>query len=93
MLRYVRGVVSGTVQGVGYRYFFRLQATRIGVTGWIRNLPTGSVLFEVTGTPNQIDELLILADEGPKFAEVDEVTIEFNRQTETSPFKRFEIQG
>ncbi|HEY9467214.1 MAG TPA: acylphosphatase, partial [Vicinamibacterales bacterium] len=38
-----RFVVSGRVQGVGFRYFTQDTAAREGVTGWVRNLPNGSV--------------------------------------------------
>lgn len=49
--------VSGRVQGVGFRYHATYIASRIGVSGWVRNLYDGRVEMEVQGTPEEIDAL------------------------------------
>jgi acylphosphatase len=64
-MKRVRVVVSGDVQGVGYRYTMRMVAREIGVTGWVRNRRDGSVEAEVEGSDAQVDEVLAWMAEGP----------------------------
>ncbi len=66
-------VVTGHVQGVFYRASMRDQARRLGVTGWARNEPDGTVRAHVEGPEEAIDELLHWCAEGPPAARVDEV--------------------
>ena len=63
-------VVSGRVQGVGFRYFCVRHAQRLGVRGYVKNLPDGSVLVRAYGTPSQIDEFTRLVKKGPAFAQI-----------------------
>ncbi|ANJ25844.1 acylphosphatase [Agromyces aureus] len=63
-------VVSGLVQGVGYRYLARKHAQRLEVTGWVRNLPDGTVEVEAQGTESAVLELLRRLEQGPTGAEV-----------------------
>jgi acylphosphatase len=51
-------VITGRVQGVGFRYRAHYLANRLGVTGWVRNEWDGSVELEVQGTQAAINELL-----------------------------------
>lgn len=51
-------IFSGRVQGVGFRYQATYAAKRVGLTGWVENLPDGSVEMEVQGTPAGIGMLL-----------------------------------
>ena len=64
-------IVSGSVQGVGYRYTARMIANEVGVTGWVRNRRDGTVEAEVEGTPDQVDEMLAWMAEGPPGAGVE----------------------
>ncbi len=48
----------GRVQGVGFRWHAVSKARLLGLTGWVRNLPDGSVEMEVQGTQTRIGELL-----------------------------------
>lgn len=50
-------LVTGRVQGVGYRYFTRGAARQHGVTGWVRNLPNGDVELEAQGEVAALDRL------------------------------------
>jgi acylphosphatase len=70
-MKRVHVLVHGMVQGVGYRYTMRMVARETGVTGWVRNLPDGSVEAEVEGSQEQIDEVLAWMTQGPPGAQVD----------------------
>ena len=64
-------IVSGDVQGVGYRYTMRMVARDAGVAGWVRNRSDGTVEAEVEGAPAQVDEVLAWMAQGPPGARVD----------------------
>jgi acylphosphatase len=72
----VNAVVSGRVQGVWYREGCRRQAERLGVSGWVRNNPDGSVELEAEGARAAVDALLDWARQGPTRAHVDGVAID-----------------
>ena len=69
----VRLVVSGRVQGVGFRWFAREAARRHRLAGWVRNSADGSVELEVSGDEGGIRELLATIREGPPGARVEAV--------------------
>ena len=52
-------IFYGRVQGVGFRYYAVNKANQLGLTGWVRNLPVGTVEMEVQGNEPSIDELII----------------------------------
>lgn len=56
--------VYGSVQGVGFRYRAEHAANMLGVTGWVKNEPDGSVALELQGTAEQIDKVLALVNQG-----------------------------
>jgi len=62
--------VRGRVQGVGYRYFAQKEASRIGVTGYARNLDDGRVEVYACGTAAQLSELEGLLWKGPRWSDV-----------------------
>ncbi len=70
-MKRVHVVVSGDVQGVGYRYTMRMVAREVGVTGWVRNRRDGSVEAEVEGSDAQVDEVLAWMAEGPPGSRVE----------------------
>ena len=69
-----RFVVTGRVQGVGYRYFVLQEATRLGLAGFARNLPDGSVEVVAEGPAAGLDSLSGLLRDGPSFARVENVS-------------------
>ena len=71
-----RLVISGRVQGVGFRYSMVAEARRLGATGWVRNRADGAVEAQVHGTPEVIAALLRWARRGPPMAQVDHVAVE-----------------
>jgi acylphosphatase len=62
--------IRGRVQGVGYRDAMRIEARRLGVTGWVRNRHDGSVEALVQGTPEAVDALMQWVHRGPPLAMV-----------------------
>lgn len=82
--------VVGQVQGVGYRYWTRRQARRLGVTGWIMNLDDEkSVELVAEGSSEALDELERLLHTGPTGARVERV--EVRRQPASGEYEQFEI--
>jgi acylphosphatase len=71
-----RMVVSGRVQGVGFRYFVHEAATLEGATGWVRNLPDGRVELLLEGDRETVDRLERRVRRGPPAARVEAVTVE-----------------
>jgi acylphosphatase len=69
--------VTGAVQGVGFRWFVRERARRLGLAGWVRNLPDGSVEVAAAGDSGQIDLLrgeLLRGPDGADVAGLEEIT-------------------
>ena len=65
--------IHGRVQGVGFRYFTRKQATTLGIRGWVRNQEDGSVLVHASGTLLQLKEFRQVLEWGPRFSEVQRI--------------------
>ena len=65
--------VRGRVQGVGYRWALCAEASRLGLSGWVRNRHDGSVEALVRGPAEAVDALLLWAHRGPSMARVDSV--------------------
>lgn len=62
--------VSGRVQGVGFRWFALFEAQRLGLTGWVRNLPDGDVEAEAQGESAALEAFASALGRGPASAEV-----------------------
>ena len=63
--------ISGIVQGVGFRWFVRERARRLGLAGWVRNLADGSVEVAASGAGPQLELLRAELQRGPRGAAVD----------------------
>ena len=68
-----RLVISGRVQGVGYRDWMAARAQALGVSGWVRNRRDGTVEALVDGDTASVEELLRACRRGPRLAEVDAI--------------------
>jgi len=73
--------VTGRVQGVGFRNFTQTRARRLGVRGWVRNEPDGSVRLEAEGPREALESLAEAVRQGPRMAEVQGVEAEWTDAT------------
>jgi acylphosphatase len=70
-----RFVISGRVQGVGFRFFAQAAAIREGLHGWVRNLPDGSVEISAEGESTSLDRFEHTVRHGPPGARVEAVEV------------------
>lgn len=68
-------VIGGRVQMVGFRMFATAQAHRLGLRGWVRNMPTGEVEVLAEGPSAAIAEFSSLLKRGPAAAQVSDFTV------------------
>jgi acylphosphatase len=71
-----RFFVSGSVQGVGFRYFTQGEANRLNLSGYVRNLRDGRVEAYAIGTPEQLAKFRAALERGSRFSSVSGVTEE-----------------
>jgi acylphosphatase len=67
--------VTGRVQGVSFRWYTEQQATRLGIAGWVRNEPDGSVAGHFEGEDDAVDALVEWCRSGPSMARVRNVAV------------------
>lgn len=72
-VRACRWLLSGRVQGVGFRWFTVRRATALGVVGWVRNLPDGRVEVQAKGPVASITLFEADLAQGPRLARVENV--------------------
>jgi acylphosphatase len=65
--------IAGRVQGVGFRWFVREEARRLGLSGWVTNLPNGEVEVRASGEDRAVGRLRRALEVGPTGAEVAQV--------------------
>ena len=84
----VHAIISGRVQGVFYRLETQNAANRIGVNGWVRNLPDGTVEAIFEGEKDRVRDIIAWCQNGPQNARVDQVKVDWQNYTgEFSDFK------
>jgi len=86
-----RFLVTGRVQGVGFRWFVEREAHILGVAGWVRNNADGRVEVFAQGTPAQLVGLRSRLQEGPLAARVD--AVEVSEATPAQGLSSFRIEG
>jgi len=69
-------MIRGRVQGVFFRASTQAEAVRLGLTGWVRNLPDGRVEVLACGDPEDLERLREWLAEGPEHARVDDIELE-----------------
>jgi acylphosphatase len=87
--RSVRLLVSGRVQGVGFRYHTLAAARRLGLVGWVKNLAGGEVEVRVTGPDSTLEALRRELRRGPPGSRVD--ALEETALESPSPWTEFRI--
>ena len=76
------------VQGVGYRYFCYRKANDLGITGWVKNQPDGSVLILAEGDRSVVEAFIVELKMGPPGSSVSDVNVDWRHFSgETSEFK------
>jgi len=79
-------LIRGKVQGVFFRESARREAERLGVTGWVRNLPEGEVEAVVEGERDAVEAFVQWCHRGPPQARVDGVAVKDAAPTGAFPF-------
>jgi acylphosphatase len=85
-----RLLISGIVQGVGYRWSCNREAKAIGLTGWVRNLPDGRVEAVLQGNREQVERMIKWCYRGPSEAQVSDIAVSYEDALED--FKDFGIR-
>jgi bifunctional non-homologous end joining protein LigD len=88
--RAIRAVVSGTVQGVGFRQAAQARAQSLGVMGWVRNGDDGTVLVHAEGAERAVAQLIAFLQEGPRGAVIGNVASETVRM---EGHEQFAVRG
>lgn len=74
MLKHLEINIHGEVQGVNFRYYVMREAERLNLTGFVRNMPDGSVAVTAEGEETALQKLLEWCQRGPSYAHVGTVT-------------------
>ena len=83
-------LITGKVQGVGFRNFTQRNAQQLGVNGYAKNLPNGKVEVVAEGDKSQLDALIALLKVGPRYARVDSLHVD--ERPFTGEYKTFGIR-
>lgn len=75
MERAVRVIVSGRVQGVFFRHHTMECARELGLRGYVRNLPDGTVEAVAAGDKEAVEKFIVFCNKGPDYARVDDVKV------------------
>ncbi len=82
-----RALVSGSVQGVGFRHYTKVRARELGLGGWVRNLPDGRVEAWLEGPEDVVQAMIDWLRRGPTSARVTDVAIEPNTPAGHAQFR------
>lgn len=82
-------LVSGRVQGVGFRHFTKKNAVNIRIKGWVRNLDDGRVEAIVQGSKEDVDRMLSILSTGPIHSKVTNMEVV---DSDVEDFKDFEVR-
>lgn len=88
-MKRVHLIISGDVQGVGFRSWALREAKYLGLTGWAKNREDNAVEIVAEGEKGKLDELVALCHKGPEVAWVEHVDVSW--RVATSEFVTFEV--
>lgn len=77
-----RLIITGNVQGVGFRAFVRNRAIKNNVTGWVKNLDDGSVEALLSGSQENLDKLIEITRRGTPWSKVSDVVVTYSEEQE-----------
>jgi Acylphosphatases len=77
-----RIIISGLVQGIGFRYFVKSNARWLKLTGWVRNLDNDKVEVLAQGEKEKIEKLIKLCGQGPFLSEVKSLDVSWEKKKE-----------
>ena len=83
-------VISGVVQGVGFRYHTYQKAQQLRLTGWVKNMPDGRVTVVAEGERGELEILIAELKTGPRFGVVHNVDLRWAEAT--GQYTAFEVQ-
>jgi acylphosphatase len=86
-MKAVRATVTGRVQGVSFRWYTEQRARELGVNGWVRNEPDGSVALHAEGDAEAVDALVEWCRTGPALARVRNVAVREAKVTGATAFE------
>lgn len=76
-MKRVHLIISGDVQGVGFRAWIKREAQGLGLVGWVKNRPDETVEVVAEGSKDQLDKLIKECQRGPELAWVQELGVEW----------------
>lgn len=76
MIKHLNIRISGQVQGVSFRYYAAGEAKKLGINGFVRNEPAGSVYIEAEGDQVTLDQFVKWCQDGPEHAQVEKVDVQ-----------------
>ena len=74
-MKKVRLLISGRVQGVGFRFWVKGKVKELGLNGWVRNLETGQVEVVLEGEESLVKKMIKECQQGPMLARVDKMEV------------------
>ena len=83
-----RVLITGRVQGVCFRDWTKLKANELGIAGWVRNRETGFVEAVISGTREEVEQMLLAFKIGPEEAKVDSIQTFPHSQPQDQSFYR-----
>ncbi len=84
--------ISGQMQGVGFRYYTQREAARLGIDGWVRNMPDGSVEACIVGMEPQLTTMKQWLQHGPLHASVEHIEFSSVSVPQGSVSSQFDIR-
>lgn len=79
-----RLLIHGLVHGVGFRNYVKYLARKKGITGWVKNLPEGTVEALLVGEKRVLDEIIRLCWKGPMFAKVKDIRVSWDEHDDAT---------